>query len=181
LPFVRRPSGGMTLIHHHELTYALALPAGPPWQVARQKPWLCRMHDIIAAALLRWGVTADAATCEIAPAAAGPLCFQHITPGDLLLCGSKIVGSAQRRQRGALLQHGGILLQASTAAPALPGILELANVQVPMIELADEIARAWKRDTGWTQVSAEWSDAERIRIEDLVQSKYASDAWNCKR
>ena len=28
LPFVRRPSGGATLIHHHELTYCLALPVG---------------------------------------------------------------------------------------------------------------------------------------------------------
>src|SRR5262249_13270053 len=26
LPFVRRPSGGDTLVQHHELTYALALP-----------------------------------------------------------------------------------------------------------------------------------------------------------
>src|SRR5205814_9219218 len=32
LPYVRRPSGGATLVHHHEVTYALALPAGPPWQ-----------------------------------------------------------------------------------------------------------------------------------------------------
>src|SRR5579859_6210376 len=55
-PFVRRPSGGMTLIHHHELTYALALPAGAPWQKAGDKPWLCRMHAIIAAALAQWGI-----------------------------------------------------------------------------------------------------------------------------
>src|ERR671938_8152 len=32
LPFVRRASGGGALVHHHEVTYALALPAGPPWQ-----------------------------------------------------------------------------------------------------------------------------------------------------
>ena len=51
LPFVRRPSGGMTLVHDQELTYALALPAGPPWQVAGQSPWLCRMHAITGAAL----------------------------------------------------------------------------------------------------------------------------------
>ena len=27
LPYVRRPTGGATLVHHHEMTYALALPA----------------------------------------------------------------------------------------------------------------------------------------------------------
>src|SRR5262245_26530345 len=35
LPFVRRPSGGDALVHHHELTCALALPAGRPWQAAK--------------------------------------------------------------------------------------------------------------------------------------------------
>src|SRR5438105_15958731 len=58
LPFVRRLTGGMTLVHHHELTYALALPAGPPWQRngSRPLPWLHRMHGIIAAALQQVGV-----------------------------------------------------------------------------------------------------------------------------
>src|SRR5262245_58709107 len=32
LPWVRRPSGGATLVHDRELTYALALPSGLPWQ-----------------------------------------------------------------------------------------------------------------------------------------------------
>src|SRR5262249_52131538 len=45
LPFVRRPSGGDTLVHHHELTYALGLPAGPPWQ--GDEPWPRRMHRVI--------------------------------------------------------------------------------------------------------------------------------------
>src|SRR5207249_2965292 len=48
LPYVRRPTGGMTLVHHHELTYALALPTP-----AKAQPWLCRMHGIIGHALRR--------------------------------------------------------------------------------------------------------------------------------
>src|SRR5947209_7385013 len=38
LPWVRRPSGGKALVHHHELTYALALP------LASSSDWLARMH-----------------------------------------------------------------------------------------------------------------------------------------
>src|SRR5262245_52547117 len=57
LPFVRRPSGGDTLVHDHELTYALALPAGAPWQ-SRAASWLGRMHGIIATALRTLGVLA---------------------------------------------------------------------------------------------------------------------------
>src|SRR4051812_49790187 len=53
LPFVRRPSGGATLVHDHELTYALALPPGPPWQPpgSPAAAWLGRMHAVLATAL----------------------------------------------------------------------------------------------------------------------------------
>ncbi|HMF12835.1 MAG TPA: hypothetical protein VKE94_11030, partial [Gemmataceae bacterium] len=57
LPFVRRPSGGDTLVHHHEMTYALTLPAGPPWQ-PRGTTWLGRMHGIIACGLRDLGISA---------------------------------------------------------------------------------------------------------------------------
>ncbi len=60
LPFVRRPSGGKALVHHHELTYALALPAGSPWQTGETRgvKWIRRMHTILAAALDTLGVAA---------------------------------------------------------------------------------------------------------------------------
>src|SRR5262245_45464898 len=49
LPVVRRPTGGGAIVHHHELTYALALPTGP---VSERGPsWVCRMHEIIGAAI----------------------------------------------------------------------------------------------------------------------------------
>src|SRR5438552_2513758 len=41
IPFVRRLTGGGAIVHHHELTYALALPVGPPWHGERD--WVCRM------------------------------------------------------------------------------------------------------------------------------------------
>lgn len=39
----------------------------------------------------------------------------------------KIAGSAQRRRRDALLQHGSVLLDQSCHAPELPGILQMAQ------------------------------------------------------
>ena len=52
LPFVRRPSGGDTLVHHHEVTYALGLPAGTPWQ--GKEPWPRRMHAILQGRIGRY-------------------------------------------------------------------------------------------------------------------------------
>jgi lipoate-protein ligase A len=179
LAFVRRPSGGMTLIHHHELTYALALPAGRPWQTAGQS-WLCRMHALVGRVLTDCGVVASTASRDQA-AAAGGLCFQHATAGDLLIGIDKVVGSAQRRQRGALLQHGAILLGASPAAPQLPGIAELTGRRFAAEEVASAIASAWEKETGWLLVPSQWSDVEARHIAELVATKYTQAAWNRKR
>jgi lipoate-protein ligase A len=182
LAFVRRPSGGMTLVHDHELTYALALPAGRPWQMAGQAvPWPCRMHALIGRVLSDWGIQAAAAACKTTLSDARGLCFQHATPGDLLIGATKVVGSAQRRQRGALLQHGAILLAASPAAPGLPGVAELSGRRLAPSELAAAVARAWETETGWPLVPSSWTQAETRRIDELVATKYTQDAWNRKR
>src|SRR5262249_11943511 len=60
LPWVRRPTGGDAIVHHHELTYALALPPGRPWQAAGES-WLTRLHAVIARALAEFGVAVRAA------------------------------------------------------------------------------------------------------------------------
>ncbi len=121
LPYVRRPSGGSALVHDRELTYCLALPAGFDWQPKGQS-WLCRFHGFIAAALSELEIAAKPSLCDEQRKLGEVLCFLHHTPGDLILNEAKIAGSAQRKQRGALMQHGAILLAGSPAAPALPGL-----------------------------------------------------------
>jgi lipoate-protein ligase A len=179
LPWVRRPSGGGTLVHHHEITYAFGLPPGPPWQAG--EPWLTRMHRLIAAALARLGVAARPHVPAGDEPFHGFLCFQHFTAGDLLLGPGKVVGSAQRRQRRALLQHGSILLAASPYTPVLPGIRELSGVDLPVADTCAALEQEWARQTGWDLCLAEWTGAERQRIEELVAEKYGRDGWNRKR
>ncbi len=169
LPFVRRPSGGGTLVHHREITYAFALPPGAPWQGG--EPWLRRMHGIIAAALADLGVAAGPHPAGPEAPFTGFLCFQHFTPGDLLIGGCKVVGSAQRRVRQALMQHGSLLLAASPHAPALPGVEETCAA----------LADACRRQTAWVTEPADWSARERRRVEELVAAKYGQDAWNRRR
>ncbi len=182
LLFVRRPSGGAALIHDHELTYALALPAGPPWQKPGEKvsTWLDRMHRVIAAALRDLGVAARATPGQEEPFR-GDLCFQHLTAGDLVIGRDKVVGSAQRRHQGALLQHGGILLAASPHAPVLPGIRELTGRSLTAAELSAAIGRRLAEETGSILTPGTWTPAERERIAHLVARKYGRSAWNGKR
>jgi lipoate-protein ligase A len=179
LPFVRRPSGGAALVHHHEVTYALGLPAGAPWQTGGS--WLCRMHAILAAALADLGVAAFSCNSPAPEHQSGLLCFQHLTPGDLLIAAAKVSGSAQRRQRGALLQHGALLLEASPFASSLPGIKELTGRSLGLDETLSAVAKQFAGATGWDIRAAAWAAQERERIEDLAQSKYGQEGWNCKR
>jgi lipoyl(octanoyl) transferase len=180
LDWVRRPSGGAALVHHFEVTYALALPDGTPWQ-KRGESWLRHMHAILADALADLGVTVRACGDSEAKKLSDVLCFLHHTPGDLLIDEAKIAGSAQRKRRGTLVQHGGILLAASPFTPILPGIRELAGVALSCESLCGAVSEHFTRRTNWPLVPTEWTSAERRRIEDLSAEKYTRPAWNSKR
>jgi lipoate-protein ligase A len=170
-------------VHHHELTYALALPAGPPWQDINEKPnaRLTWMHAIIAAALQRFDIIPKLATDIGKERFTGILCFHHVTPGDLVLGNAKIAGSAQRRYRGALLQHGGVLCARSPHTPDLPGIQDLTGIDLTIPDLARAIRTHFSQITKWSLQPDSWTNAEMKRIHSLAQSKYTQPRWNCKR
>jgi lipoyl(octanoyl) transferase len=179
LPFVRRPTGGATLVHDHELTYALALPAAFRHQTGES--WLNRMHRIIASALAKRGIACRLATAAETGQGAATLCFQQFTPGDLLLNGSKIAGSAERRQKGCLLQHGAILLKASPHASQLPGILEQAGFDLSPSECQAAIVPGFQEETDWDLVELPWDRQELANRDRLVIEKYSRAEWNNKR
>jgi lipoate-protein ligase A len=179
LPFVRRPTGGATLVHHHELTYAIALPAA--LAMPNQGAWPTRMHRLIARALLELGI--DSRVSE--PATGRPrgrnLCFEQQSSGDLLVGTDKVVGSAQRKRRGALLQHGAVLLARSAFTPSLLGIVELAGRALDREHLQEAIVLELCRSTGWKCEAVDMTEFERLREEELVRTKYGALSWNCKR
>jgi lipoate-protein ligase A len=176
LPWVRRPSGGKALVHHHELTYALALPAG----FARD--WMPRMHArVILPALNRLGLIGHIQVVNTPRDPGEVLCFLHETSGDLTCAGKKIVGSAQRKHRRVLLQHGAILLAQSEHAPELPGIKELTGVNLSVPALREAILEEFQRDTGWHASETIWLAAEKKEILDKVARQYGTVLWNEKR
>jgi lipoate-protein ligase A len=178
LPHVRRPTGGAALVHHHELTYALALPAGTPWQ-SRCDSWLLQMHAILAEALAGLGAAPESVVQEAKHGEV--LCFLHHTPGDLRIGPHKVVGSAQRRQRGALLQHGAVLLAASPHTPALPGVAELCGRRLSVMEVAGAVKESFVRQTGWRLQAGDWTEEERRRMDGFAAEKYSQPTWNDKR
>jgi lipoate-protein ligase A len=109
------------------------------------------------------------------------LCFQRRSPGDVLVSGIKVAGSAQRRCRGAVLQHGSVLLARSAAAPELPGIGDLAGRPIRPEEAIEAWLRRLAGALGLAWQSGTLSDAQRRRAAKLATDKYARPAWTENR
>ncbi len=105
------------------------------------------------------------------------LCFQRRTLGDVVLGGMKIAGSAQRRRRGAVLQHGSVLLARSSAAPQLPGVAELSGIELTPFELIERWRPLLVEAIGLDCVEEPLSTEERRRVESLVALRYGNPIW----
>lgn len=180
LSWVRRSTGGAGIVHHRELTYAFALPPGAEWKSAES--WICRFHHLLRRVLEDVGIASRLVVCGEEQKLGEVLCFLHQTPGDLLVNGSKVAGSAQRKLRGAILQHGSLLLRRSEFAPMLPGMEDLAgrNLFSPR-DLAERLTVRFAKDTAAAIEPGEWSIDERKRIPEIEAQKYANLEWNAKR
>jgi lipoate-protein ligase A len=180
LDWVRRPTGGLALVHHLEITYALALPASARSPACGS--WLVAFHAAIRDVLAGIGVTARLCHEPRPPDRFGEvLCFLHHTPGDVILDESKVVGSAQRRGRGATLQHGSILLRQSPHTPDLPGIAELSGRDLSREELCDALVAEASRQFRWDVRADEWTPDEERHAAELSASRYRTAAWNERR
>jgi lipoate-protein ligase A len=191
---VRRQTGGGAILHDRELTYSIALPARHP--LARQAQdlyaavhdaFIATIHTLLPSSPPRW-MLIRREKLSILPAADDPfLCFQRQAPGDVLLVPEgtagpwKILGSAQRRHRGAVLQHGSLLLERSPAAPELPGLRDLTGVALEPRQLAvaasDHLAAALNLRLADSLFPPE---SQSIAAE-LANRKYGGLAWTNRR
>lgn len=104
---VRRPTGGRALLHHREVTYSVTAPAN----AMSLGESYAAINTLLLDALARLGVIANVAEAVRRPLRPeGAACFAEPAAGELTVDGLKLVGSAQLREEGALLQHGSILI-----------------------------------------------------------------------
>jgi lipoate-protein ligase A len=86
---------------------------------------------------------------------------------DVVLGPNKVLGSAQRRRRGAILQHGSLVLQTSPQAPEVPGLTELTGREWKASVLKVEVGRDLARVLGGEVRGTVLTDAERARAGTL--------------
>lgn len=179
---VRRATGGGAILHHHELTYSIVMPIRSADTQARLALYR-QMHDVFIRALSSWGIRLDRHADVVGRLGEERafLCFQRRTEDDLVLAGYKVLGSAQRRTRHCVLQHGSLLIQASPHAPQLPGIVDLTSQAVSTEEIASHLVETTTSVTGiaWKSVSVE--SVDRSAVDAIVRDRFGNPDWLCRR
>jgi lipoate-protein ligase A len=179
LPVVRRVTGGGAIVHADELTYSLTLPA--EHRLVRSNPACLydRVHAAIIATVRTFGIPADRRGPCNAPSHAqrGPfLCFSRAHASDVVVNGAKLAGSAQRRVRGAVLQHGSIILRRrfdEQPSAAIRGTVDLAR-------FIDVLVRGLEAELDIESVADVWSD-EAIQIAREEAARFRDPTWTQRR
>lgn len=186
---VRRPTGGRAILHDHEVTYCVTAPhqAGALSLGASYEA----INDLLLDTLARLGVTAERAGAagRVVPPGLAP-CFDVPTPGELVLGGRKLVGSAQWRDETAFLQHGSILIEDDQ-----PALASLARVPVPAPPPAATLRAALRRVPSLEEVAEslrtavralhraepyEWTDDARVLVAERA-AHHRDPAWIWRR
>ena len=179
-PIVRRSTGGGAIIHDQELTYSFCTPA-----VNRIPSDHCRLyshfHESLIAVLLSRGVHAETCGQTQSHDRNTFLCFMRRSHGDVLIGEKKVVGSAQRRNRRTILQHGSILLRRSIAAPELSGIEEIATTKIDVIEFITDLLPLLSCRLDLSFVVTAIRPSELTSAQQLAREKYGHQTWNKRK
>jgi lipoate-protein ligase A len=190
---VRRLSGGGAILHDQDLTYSLVLPASHASSRDTQSLYEA-VHQAIVTALNSFLTIAQstwqARLCEQPSALAAQdepfLCFERRSIGDIVLRNKdvapplidpKIVGSAQRRRQGAVLQHGSILLRQSSVTPELGGVAEIADVNISPADLLAVLPGCLAKNLSIELSESFLPTDVASQAEELQQQKYQQPNW----
>jgi lipoate-protein ligase A len=197
---VRRPTGGRAILHTDELTYSLTLLQADSRAAGDVVEGYRRLSEGLLAGLHLLEVGAAQAVGRKPAADAGPVCFESPSNYEITVAGRKLIGSAQWRSRGGVLQHGSLPLQGDLARivdclalsdaqrevqrPHIRGraiTLEEAKGQtVPFAQVARALAEGFARALNLTLFPGELSAQERALAADLRRRRYAAPDWTAR-
>jgi lipoate-protein ligase A len=191
---VRRPTGGAALLHpqDQEVTYSLVVSSENELyrlDVARSA---ARIAEGIALAVRRLG--AEAGVRGFGDPGSSIYCYVNPGSSDVLVGGRKISGSAQRRDWGAILQHGTLLLSYNhelfikvirvgdvedlEARERVVGLLDLVG-RIEISDIYTALAEGFAEALGYGDLIYRSLEPGELSLAmKLYSEKYSRDEWN---
>jgi lipoate-protein ligase A len=117
---VRRPTGGRAILHTDELTYSITAPETDPLMQGGVLESYRRLSLGLLAGLRLLGVEVQADEGARGRAVRNPVCFEIPSQYEISAGGKKLIGSAQARRLGGVLQHGAFPLGGDPAGAGPP-------------------------------------------------------------
>ncbi len=205
IDWVRRPTGGRAILHDlGELTYSLTACEDDTRLGGSVLESYRKISGALVEGLARLDVKAETAAKEARgeQGAATAACFDAPSAYEITFEGRKLIGSAQARRSGALLQQGTILLSIdverlfSVLKPPprrsreeaiaqvrdrLVSIEEARSKAVSFEEAEAAFARAFADYFNTKLIESHPTSAQQILSEHLYHEKYQNPAWNMER
>lgn len=204
---VRRTTGGRAILHTDELTYSVAGPVTDPLMAGGVMDAYLRFSNALLSGLEVLGLVANKAGARTrTPRDLSAVCFEAPSAYEITAGGLKLMGSAQSRRKGYVLQHGSLPLWgditrlvdvlavspaekerlrhqlprlATTLAEALevPHDSESLAFQRVSAAMAEGFASALEIDLQPGTISAR----ELRRSAELIRTRFADPAWTRQR
>lgn len=176
LAVVRRPTGGGAILHDLELTYSITLPIAHPLLTGGPNALYELAHDVVIECLRGIDVTAhrDGQTDDSSPTRGPFFCFARRHKFDVLVGADKLAGSAQRRTRSAVLQHGSIVL--ANRFTQQPTAVLASDFADTIARLRTDFVRGFADRARVPCEAGDWTADERGAAAALL-AKHIGDEW----
>ncbi len=190
IELVRRITGGKAVLHDHEITYSFS--SSNPLFI--ENKGVLESFFMISSALIEGlkilGISAYLSSRKYETLYKSNLpCFSYPTGNEIIVNGRKLVGSAQKRTKDALLQHGSIPISIDIEKLAMATLSSIKNLNgniITLKELTEEtdfskIALSLKEGfSRYFNCNFEPFDLNEIKedVERIRMQKYSNPSWN---
>ena len=195
IEIVRRLTGGNAVLHDKELTYSFIIdekemPSSITDSYKKISKGILKTLQIL-------GLNA-AMNKEVKKEESSAVCFNDPSWYEIIVNNKKLVGSAQKRVKGKLLQHGAILLDISTEKYAncfnncseeliekvkqrMTSINKELNEKIHYNKLAQAMKKGFEKELNIEFIDSELTREEKQLAQKLNKEKYSTDKWNLKK
>lgn len=203
---VRRPTGGRAILHTDELTYSISGPQDEPCLEGSVLESYRRLAVALLEALHILNLPAEISPPKLETskmsigraALNNPVCFEVPSDYEIVANEKKLIGSAQARRKGGVLQHGSLPLHGDLTRiiqvllfssdteriAAAERLLKHATTAQNVLgyaptwkDAAQAMINAFENSLNLKLVLDKLTPDEISRAEELAREKYGHTAW----